>query len=118
MHWYGSSSLTVEQNGALLNEQAGGMIQLAEDHGIPEVWITEMGSGYDASAATEEVGPMQQIPGKHCDADACDFQCQFIQWLESTFMKNASNSKITHYAYNENMGTLLNGASLTGSGSA
>lgn len=65
MHWYGSSSLTVEQNGALLNEQAGGMIQLAEDHGIPEVWITEMGSGYDASAATEEVGPMQQIPGKN-----------------------------------------------------
>ena len=56
MHWYGSSSLTVEQNGAMLNEQAGAMIQLAEDNDIPEVWITEMGSGYDASAATEEVG--------------------------------------------------------------
>ena len=56
MHWYGSSSLTVEQNGAMLNEQAGAMMQLAEENGIPEVWITEMGSGYDASAATEEVG--------------------------------------------------------------
>ena len=56
MHWYGSSSLTVEQNEAMLNEQAGTMIQLAEENGIPEVWITEMGYGYDASAATEEVG--------------------------------------------------------------
>ena len=55
MHWYGSSSLTVEQNGAMLNEQAGSMIKLAEDNGIPEVWITEMGSGYGASAASEEV---------------------------------------------------------------
>ncbi len=55
MHWYGSSQLTVVENGAMLNEQAGAMIQLAEENGIPEVWITEMGSGYDASAATEEV---------------------------------------------------------------
>ena len=39
----------------MLNEQAGSMIQLAEEHGIPEVWITEMGSGYGASAATKEV---------------------------------------------------------------
>ena len=39
----------------MLNEQAGSMIKLAEDNGIPEVWITEMGSGYGASAATEEV---------------------------------------------------------------
>ena len=58
MHWYGSSSLTVEGNGNLLNEQAGAMIQLAEDNDIPEVWITEMGSGYDTSAATEEVSPI------------------------------------------------------------
>ena len=56
MHWYGSSVLTVEQNGAMLNEQAGAMIQLAEENGIPEVWITEMGSGYGAGAAPEEVG--------------------------------------------------------------
>ncbi|KAF6227147.1 hypothetical protein HO133_008589 [Letharia lupina] len=98
MHWYGSSSLTVDENGAMLNEQAGAMIQLAEDNGIPEVWITEMGSGYDASTATED--------------------CQFIQWLEGTFMKNASNSMITHYAYNEHLGTLLNGDSMTSSGSA
>ena len=56
MHWYGSSVLTVAQNGAMLNEQAGAMIQLAEANGIPEVWITEMGSGYGAGAATEEVG--------------------------------------------------------------
>ena len=55
MHWYGGSSLTVEQNAAKLNDQAGAMMQLAEANGIPEVWITEMGSGYDASAATEEV---------------------------------------------------------------
>ncbi len=41
----------------MLNEQAGAMIQLAEENGIPEVWITEMGSGYDASTATEEVSP-------------------------------------------------------------
>lgn len=39
----------------MLNEQAGAMIQLAEDNGIPEVWITEMGSGYDTSTATEDV---------------------------------------------------------------
>ena len=52
------------------------------------------------------------------DADIRGIQCEFIQWLESIFMTNASNSKITHYAYNENMGTLLNGASLTHSGSA
>ena len=39
----------------MLNEQAASMIKLAEDNGIPEVWITEMGSGYDASAASEEV---------------------------------------------------------------
>ena len=58
MHWYGSSVLTVEQNGAMLNEQAGAMMQLAEEHGIPEVWITEMGSGYGAGAATQEVGLM------------------------------------------------------------
>lgn len=55
MHWYGSSSLTVEQNADKLNDQAGAMMQLAGENGIPEVWITEMGSGYDASAATEEV---------------------------------------------------------------
>lgn len=55
MHWYGSSSLTVTENGAMFSEQAGAMMQLAEDYGIPEVWVTEMGSGYDASAATEEV---------------------------------------------------------------
>ena len=117
MHWYGSSQLTVEQNGAMLNEQAGGMIQLAEEHGIPEVWITEMGSGYDASAAAEEVEPPICVAESY-DADIGGFQCQFIQWLESTFMTNASNSKITHFAYNEHMGTLLNGASLTQSGSA
>ena len=49
----------------MLNEQAGAMIQLAEDNGIPEVWITEMGSGYGASAATEEVSSVprtQQSP--------------------------------------------------------
>ena len=72
MHWYGSSSLTVEQNGAMLNEQAGSMIQLAEENGIPEVWITEMGSGYDASAATEEVGlaPCEQQSLQHiCHKD-------------------------------------------------
>ena len=126
MHWYGSSSLTVEQNGAMLNEQAGSMIQLAEENGIPEVWITEMGSGYDASAASEEVGlaPCLALQtssicvAQFYDADIRGFQCQFIQWLESTFMTNASNSKITHYAYNEHMGTLLNGNSLTNSGSA
>lgn len=39
----------------MLNEQAGAMVQLAEENGIPEVWITEMGSGYDSSTATEEV---------------------------------------------------------------
>ena len=55
MHWYGSSSLTVEENGAMLNEQAGAMIQLAETYDIPEVWITEMGSGYDSSSTTQEV---------------------------------------------------------------
>lgn len=98
MHWYGSSQLTVEGNGNMFTAQAGAMIQLANAHGIPEVWITEMGSGYDASAATKE--------------------CQFLQWLEGTFMKNASNSKITKYAYNQHMGTLLNGNSLTHSGSA
>ena len=55
MHWYGSSSLTVAQNGAMLNEQAGAMIQLAEANGIPEVWITEMGYSYSTSTAAEEV---------------------------------------------------------------
>lgn len=54
MHWYGSSQLTVEENGNLLNEQAGAMIQLAEANDIPEVWITEMGSGY-TSNPTEDV---------------------------------------------------------------
>ena len=39
----------------MLNEQAGAMIQLAEANDIPEVWITEMGSGYDTSTATEDV---------------------------------------------------------------
>ena len=39
----------------MLNEQAGAMIQLAEANSIPEVWITEMGSGYDVSTATEDV---------------------------------------------------------------
>lgn len=58
MHWYGSSSLTVEGNGNMLNEQAGAMIQLAKDNDIPEVWITEMGSGYGISTATEEVSPI------------------------------------------------------------
>ena len=52
MHWYGSASLTVDENGAMLNEQAGAMIQLAKDNDIPEVWITEMGSG---STGTEDV---------------------------------------------------------------
>ena len=52
------------------------------------------------------------------EADIRDFQCQFIQWLEGTFMKNASNSMITHYAYNEHLGTLLNGDAMTSSGSA
>ena len=33
-------------------------------------------------------------------------------------MKNTSNSMITYYAYNEHMGTLLDGDSLTASGSA
>lgn len=33
-------------------------------------------------------------------------------------MKNESNSKVTYYAYNEQMGTLLSGASLSTSGSA
>lgn len=33
-------------------------------------------------------------------------------------MTNASNSKVTHYAYNEHMGTLLKGDFLTTSGSA
>ena len=56
MHWYGSSVLTVEENGNLLNEQAGAMIQLAKENNIPEVWITEMGSGYDVNTATEDVG--------------------------------------------------------------
>lgn len=55
MHWYGSSQLDVEGNGNLLNEQAGAMIQLAKDNGIPEVWITEMGSGYDVATATQDV---------------------------------------------------------------
>lgn len=51
--------------------------------------------------------------------NVCGFlQCQFIQWLEGTFMKNASNAKITHYAYNEHLGTLLSGATMTNSGSA
>lgn len=124
MHWYGSSSLTVEENGALLNEQAGAMIQLAEDNDIPEVWITEMGSGYDVSTATEDVcfAPCRRQSVLRLvqfnNADICGVQCQFIQWLEGTFMKNASNSMITHYAYNEHLGTLLNGASVTTSGSA
>lgn len=98
MHWYGSPSLTVEENGALLEDQAGAMMQLAADNDIPEVWITEMGSGYGVATASED--------------------CQFIQWLEGTFMKNESNSKVTYYAYNEQMGTLLSGASLSTSGSA
>ncbi len=42
----------------MLNEQAGAMIQLAKDNDIPEVWITEMGSGYGISTATEEVSPI------------------------------------------------------------
>ena len=70
MHWYGSSSLTVDENGAMLNEQVGAMIQLATAHDIPEVWITEMGSGYnvvtsngdhDAAAATLEVSLTHSI---------------------------------------------------------
>ena len=70
MHWYGSSSLTVDENGAMLNEQAGAMIQLATAHDIPEVWITEMGSGYnvvtsngdhDAAAATLDVSLAHDI---------------------------------------------------------
>ena len=72
MHWYGSSSLTVEENGAMLNEQAGAMIQLAEDNGIPEVWITEMGSGYDVSTATEDVSP---APGTHSSTYGSLQQC-------------------------------------------
>ena len=55
MHWYGSAQLTVDENGAMLNEQAGAMIQLAKDNDIPEVWITEMGSGYDVATATQDV---------------------------------------------------------------
>lgn len=55
MHWYGSYEMTVEENGVLLNEQAGAMLQLAADNNIPEVWITEMGSGYDVTKATEDV---------------------------------------------------------------
>ena len=62
MHWYGSSSLTPLQNGAMLNEQAGAMIQLAEANGIPEVWITEMGSGYNVNSAVEDVSP---VPCSH-----------------------------------------------------
>ena len=51
MHWYGSNTLTVDENGAMLNEQAGAMIELAKAHMIPEVWITEMGSGYNVITA-------------------------------------------------------------------
>ena len=70
MHWYGSSSLTVDENGAMLNEQVGAMIQLATAHDIPEVWITEMGSGYnvvtsngdhDDAAATLDVSLAHDI---------------------------------------------------------
>ena len=64
----------------MLNEQAGAMIQLAEANGIPEVWITEMGSGYDASAATEEVGlapytiqSRQHVCLEAYGADLCGF---------------------------------------------
>ncbi|KAM0794274.1 glycosyl hydrolase catalytic core-domain-containing protein [Usnea florida] len=107
MHWYGSSSLTVDENGAMLNEQVGAMIQLATAHDIPEVWITEMGSGYNVVTSN----------GDH-DAAAATLECQFIQWLEGTFMTNSSNAMVTHYAYNEHLQSLLNGASITPSGSA
>ena len=109
----------------MFTAQAGAMMQLADEHGIPEVWITEMGSGYDSSAAAQEVGlallhllESLECMASVCYADVDGIQCQFIQWLEGTFMTNSSNSKITHYAYNEHMGTLLSGSSLTGSGSA
>ena len=122
MHWYGSAQLSVAENGDMLNEQAGAMIQLAKDNNIPEVWITEMGSGYASGSASEEVShTLSPRLGAHTminDADSYGIQCQFIQWLEGTFMKNSSNAMITKYAYNEHLGTLLSGASLTGSGSA
>lgn len=54
MHFYGSSQNTADENGAMLNEQAGAMIQLAKDNGVPEVWITEMGSSLTPTA-TEDV---------------------------------------------------------------
>ena len=50
--------------------------------------------------------------------DADTLQCQFIQWLEGTFMQNSSNAMVTHYAYNEHLESLLSGASITPSGSA
>lgn len=62
MHWYGSPSLTVEENGALLEDQAGAMMQLAADKDIPEVWITEMGSGYGVDTASEDVS---LAPSRH-----------------------------------------------------
>ena len=81
MHWYGSSSLTVEENGALLNEQAGAMIQLAEANDIPEVWITEMGSGYDASTATQDVS-----------LSPCTHQNPRYLWFSSMMLTSVASS--------------------------
>lgn len=75
MHWYGSPSLTVEENGALLEDQAGAMMQLAADNDIPEVWITEMGSGYGVATASEDVS---LAPSGH--------QSPWFLWFRATML--------------------------------
>lgn len=45
-------------------------------------------------------------------------QCEFIAWLQTTFLTDPAFSSITAYFYNQAMGTLTRGGVLTASGNA
>ncbi|KAK4690944.1 hypothetical protein P7C71_g5952, partial [Lecanoromycetidae sp. Uapishka_2] len=89
-HWYGGDGNTLEEDQAMMQTLVTNMVNLATAHGINDVWITEMKV---LNSATE---------------------CQFISWFENTFLP--ANPAITHYAYNQELGSLNDGDGLSTAG--